>query len=330
MSALRDHDNRAGSRASSILRAFDPFQALRAIRESATLRSTLRLVAFTLVSHAGTSGESWPSYATLGRETGLDRRTAISAVAALESAGILEKIARRTEHGDRASNLYRLRIGLPERPREVDAAVVPRELDADEHVDAAVVPREVDAQLDGGGDREVPTVVIAQTQGGDRTSPKHHSELSIQGERVHAPVECVRSEGDSWTLFLAEYSRQRVARYGVKGLIERVSAEQRAAVNACLDEARSAGVALEPLVRSWFDQPGRDGYLREKRHPFRALLADLDGLIAAAVSRSRERARARARAEVPIEPREARSERPASSGLAGAAGVLQALRSGTG
>ncbi len=318
MCAQHVNDNRAGSRSSSILRAFDPFQALRAIRESMTLRSTLRLIAFTLVSHANASGECWPGYATLGRETGLDRRTAISGVAALERAGVVEKVLRRTARGDADTNLYRLRIGLPARPELVPV-----------HVEAAAVdPREL---VPVGGDRLVPTVVIAETQGDDRTSPKQITDRSIQGERGPALVERLSSEnGDSWTVLLAEYEHHRVAKYGVKGLMEPVSADKRIAVSACLNEARAAGVVLGPIVKAWFDQPGRDNYLREKAHPFRALLADLDGLIAAAVSRSRERARARARAEVPIEPRDARSERPASSGLAGAASVLQALRGGTG
>ena len=110
------NDSRAGTRPSSPLRSFDPFRALRAIRESLTLRSTLRLVALTLISHANASGECWPGYATLGRETGLDRRTAISAVAALSKAGVIEKVRRRTSKGDDDTNLYRLQIGLPARP----------------------------------------------------------------------------------------------------------------------------------------------------------------------------------------------------------------------
>jgi hypothetical protein len=128
-------------------------------------------------------------------------------------------------------------------------------------------------------------------------------------------------------VLVALHERTRLKKYGVKGLKEPVSAERRAAVTACLIEAGDAGVALEPLVRGWFDLPGRDGYLREKRHPFRALLADLDCLIAVAVSKARSKARERERSELAaVAPRQAPNERPVLLGLReGAAALLEAL-----
>jgi hypothetical protein len=125
LSALQSQDTRAGSRASSIHRSFSAYAALRGVRDSA-LRATVKAVAFVLIARANASGEAWPGYDTIGRDAGVDRRTAISAVAALESAGFIEKVARRTEEGDDDTNLYRLRIGLPARPREesVDAQLV--------------------------------------------------------------------------------------------------------------------------------------------------------------------------------------------------------------
>jgi hypothetical protein len=201
---------------------------------------------------------------------------------------------------------------------EVEAPVDARELvqveahdEAEAHVDAReLVPAEV---------------VIDAPQGGDRGSPKVLRDLS-QKERGHAPVN-VRPEGEAWQLLLAEYDRARLKKYGVRGLKEPVPAARRAAVVACLKEASDAGVTLEPLVSTWFDGCGRDGYLREHKHPFRCLLADLDKLVAGAVVKARQKARERERTELAIvAPRKEPSERPAPRGfLEGAAAVLQAL-----
>jgi hypothetical protein len=147
MSALRDHDNRAGSRASSILKTFDAFAALRAIRDACSLRATVKAVAFVLIARANASGEAWPGYDTIGRDAGVDRRTAISAVAALESAGFIEKVARRTEEGDDDTNLYRLRIGLPARPREESAAAQFVQVEACEPANDVQAPQADAAQL---------------------------------------------------------------------------------------------------------------------------------------------------------------------------------------
>jgi hypothetical protein len=164
------------------------------------------------------------------------------------------------------------------------------------------------------------------THGSDPRSPKLFRDLS-QKERGHAPVEYVPSESEPWQLLLAEYDRTRLKKYGVKGLKEPVSAERRAAVTACLKEAIDAGVTLEPLVSTWFNQPGRLNYLREHKHPFRCLLADLDKLVAGAVVKARQKARERERSELAIvAPRQAPSERPALLGLReGAAALLEAL-----
>jgi hypothetical protein len=128
-------------------------------------------------------------------------------------------------------------------------------------------------------------------------------------------------------VLVALHERTRIKKYGVRGLKEPVSAARRAAVTACLIEASEAGVALEPLVSTWFDGCGRDGYLREHKHPFRCLLADLDKLVAGAVVKARQKARERERAEFAIvAPRKEPSERPAPRGfLEGAAAVLAAL-----
>jgi len=61
-----------------------------------------------LCRHANDSGESWPSYATLAKETGMKRRVAIRTMKRLVELELVSKHLRKDEAGDPTSNLYTL------------------------------------------------------------------------------------------------------------------------------------------------------------------------------------------------------------------------------
>lgn len=83
------------------------------VLQAPDLRPTDRAVYVYLLGRAGPDATAFPSYATMATDLGLHRATVIRAVARLEQAGLLEKIARRSAHGDATSNLYRLRLWPP-------------------------------------------------------------------------------------------------------------------------------------------------------------------------------------------------------------------------
>jgi DNA-binding MarR family transcriptional regulator len=76
------------------------FGTVHAIRASARLTSTERLVLLVLASHANNrTGEAWPSMPTLAAECGLTTRTIERVIAALVAAGWVARIEWRIREG---------------------------------------------------------------------------------------------------------------------------------------------------------------------------------------------------------------------------------------
>lgn len=63
---------------------------------------------YALCRHANQEGESWPSYATLAKETGMSRAHARETMKHLVELELVSKKARKDEAGDATSNLYTL------------------------------------------------------------------------------------------------------------------------------------------------------------------------------------------------------------------------------
>lgn len=72
------------------------------------LRGATKAVGYALAHFAGGNGVAWPSYDTLARAAGVDRRTAVKALAILVERGLV-KVEQRAKHtGAADSNLYLL------------------------------------------------------------------------------------------------------------------------------------------------------------------------------------------------------------------------------
>lgn len=61
-----------------------------------------------LARRANRDGEAWPSFDTIARDCGVQRRWAIKVVQDLVAAGFVERITQQDKRGGHASNLYRL------------------------------------------------------------------------------------------------------------------------------------------------------------------------------------------------------------------------------
>lgn len=70
------------------------------------LSQSSKLIFGRLCQYAGENGESYPSYKTLGREVGIDRRQAIKAVKELETFGLILPVDRFGPDGGSKSNNY--------------------------------------------------------------------------------------------------------------------------------------------------------------------------------------------------------------------------------
>jgi len=97
------------------LSLFPRLEALSAIRDDQGLNKTSKLVAFVLLSHAGSDGTCFPALNTLAKETGLSRAAVSSAIKALVARGDQAPFSVACEHRGRSdgargrsSNLYRL------------------------------------------------------------------------------------------------------------------------------------------------------------------------------------------------------------------------------
>lgn len=94
---------------------FSTLEALNALLSpDCALRPIVRLVALALVKHVDKLGQCFPSIARLALCTGLSKRAVIDALAELESSKEspirVTREHRRTEAGDKTSNLYSLTI----------------------------------------------------------------------------------------------------------------------------------------------------------------------------------------------------------------------------
>lgn len=72
-----------------------------------------KLVLLILADHANADNQCWPSMATICKETGLSRSTAIRAINKLCKLGLIRKSGRWIAH-EQTSNSYRLLIAKPE------------------------------------------------------------------------------------------------------------------------------------------------------------------------------------------------------------------------
>lgn len=81
---------------------FIPNAVLRCIGLSARAK----LIFGRLCQYAGENGEAFPSYRSLAREVGVERRCAIKAVRELEEFGLIKTVSRWRNDGGPASNVY--------------------------------------------------------------------------------------------------------------------------------------------------------------------------------------------------------------------------------
>ena len=86
------------------LNAFFSWQ--QAIRDSA-IEPTTKLVCYTIGTHVAADGSgAYPSYATIAKESGLNRSTVIKHVKLAAAAGLLRTEERFDDEGEQTSNLY--------------------------------------------------------------------------------------------------------------------------------------------------------------------------------------------------------------------------------
>lgn len=77
------------------------------------ISSGQKFVLVALADFADPSGECFPSHKTLCKRTGIKQlKTVREHIAALESAGLLERVMRHDQGGRITSNLYRLRLDI--------------------------------------------------------------------------------------------------------------------------------------------------------------------------------------------------------------------------
>lgn len=91
---------------------YNPFRVFNgsfipnAVLKCRDLSATAKLVFGRLCQYAGEDGEAFPSYSTLGREVGVERRQTIRAVRELEDFGLIRAVPRRKDDGGLSSNSY--------------------------------------------------------------------------------------------------------------------------------------------------------------------------------------------------------------------------------
>lgn len=91
---------------------YNPFRVFKgsfipnAVLKCRDLSATSKLVFGRLCQYAGEDGEAYPSYSTIGREVGIERRQTIRAVRELEDFGLIRAVPRRKGDGGLSSNSY--------------------------------------------------------------------------------------------------------------------------------------------------------------------------------------------------------------------------------
>lgn len=77
-----------------------------AVLRCCDLSARAKLIFGRLCQYAGENGEAFPSYRSLAREVGVERRCAIKAVRDLENFGLIKAVSRWRNDGAPASNVY--------------------------------------------------------------------------------------------------------------------------------------------------------------------------------------------------------------------------------
>jgi Helix-turn-helix domain len=91
---------------------YNPFRVFKgsfipnAVLKCRDLSATSKLVFGRLCQYAGEDGEAYPSYSTIGREIGIERRQTIRSVRELEDFGLIRAVPRRKGDGGLSSNSY--------------------------------------------------------------------------------------------------------------------------------------------------------------------------------------------------------------------------------
>lgn len=75
---------------------------------SEKLHGTEKWVYITLLNRANANGECWPSLSTLQKEVGVSKNTILKSLKSLESKGLIDRVRRRSDGVEFASNLYRI------------------------------------------------------------------------------------------------------------------------------------------------------------------------------------------------------------------------------
>ncbi len=87
-------------------RMFNGYYISNAVSRCVELSARSKLVFGRLCQYAGENGEAFPSYRSLAKEVGVQRRSAINAVRELERFGLIKAVQRWQSDGSMASNSY--------------------------------------------------------------------------------------------------------------------------------------------------------------------------------------------------------------------------------
>ena len=159
--------------------SFDPLGMLRAVRDS-DLSLNERIVIVMLTSRANDRGQAHPSLQRIADDCGMSRRSAIRAIADLESKGWV-RCARRRANNQHTASVYtvlRPRALVPESHHGGDHETL-RVVSVSHHGGDTASPPLVPESHQGSA-YESPRVVPDSHRGSDRESPKLPNELPIQ------------------------------------------------------------------------------------------------------------------------------------------------------
>ncbi len=84
---------------------------LSAVRKIEDIKGPARAVLMVLADRADDTGQAWPSWKTLEKESGFKRTAIYGALVSLKSAGLIQWHQRKTDAGDFTSNMYLLTLG---------------------------------------------------------------------------------------------------------------------------------------------------------------------------------------------------------------------------
>ena len=116
---------------------------------------------------------------------------------------------------------------------------------------------------------------------------KEEREGQAPSPKIFLPKEPEKKATTStFNVFLEAYREERKAKYGYVGKVDPISPEQKQTIVEAVDElitlASTDGTpdperyVCHKLIKFWFRNPGRENHLRDRMHPFRCIINDLD------------------------------------------------------